>query len=37
MPVEVGDRELRDGLSATRELIAAVPGRGRELLRMVGR
>jgi hypothetical protein len=37
MPVEVGDRELRDGLTETRELIAPVPSRGRELLRMVGR
>jgi hypothetical protein len=37
MPVEVGDRELRDGLTETRELIAAVPARGRELLRIIGR
>ena len=37
LPVEVGDRELRDGLTETRELIAAVPGRGRQLLRVIGR
>jgi hypothetical protein len=37
LPVEVGDRELRDGLSETRELIAPVPANGRQLLRTVGR
>lgn len=37
LPVEVGDRELRDGLSQTRELIAAVPAHGRQLLRTIGR
>lgn len=37
LPVEVGDRELRDGLTETRELIAAVPAHGRQLLRTVGR
>jgi acetylornithine deacetylase/succinyl-diaminopimelate desuccinylase-like protein len=37
LPVEVGDRELREGLTETRELIAAVPGRGRQLLRTIGR
>lgn len=37
LPVEVGDRELRDGLSETRELVATAPGRGRQLLRMIGR
>ena len=37
LPVEVGDRELRDGLSQTRELISSVPGHARALLRMVGR
>jgi hypothetical protein len=37
LPVEVGDRELRDGLTETRELISAVPAHGRELLRTVGR
>jgi hypothetical protein len=37
LPVEVGDRELRDGLTATRELIAAAPGHGRQLMRLIGR
>lgn len=37
LPVEVGDRELRDGLTETRELIAAAPGHGRRLLRTIGR
>jgi hypothetical protein len=37
LPVEVGDRELRDGLSNTRELISAVPAQARQLLRMIGR
>jgi hypothetical protein len=37
LPVEVGDRELRDGLSETRELIASVPAHGRQLLRTIGR
>ena len=37
LPVEVGDRELRDGLTETRELIAPVPGNGRQLLRRIGR
>jgi hypothetical protein len=37
LPVEVGDRELRDGLTETRELIASVPARGRALLRTIGR
>lgn len=37
MPVEVGDRELRDGLAATRELIGPVPGRTRALERGFGR
>ena len=37
LPVEVGDRELRDGLTETRELIAPVPARGRQLLRTIGR
>ena len=37
LPVEVGDRELRDGLSETRELIAAAPGQARQLLRTIGR
>jgi hypothetical protein len=37
MPVEVGDRELRDGLSETREAIAELPGRARRLMRAQGR
>lgn len=37
LPVEVGDRELRDGLTETRRLVAHAPGRARELLRTVGR
>ena len=37
LPVEVGDTELRAGLSSTRELIAHVPAHGRMLLRTVGR
>lgn len=37
LPVEVGDQELRAGLSGTRELIALVPARGRQLLRVLGR
>jgi hypothetical protein len=37
LPVEVGDQELRAGLSETRELIAAAPGKGRQLLRTLGR
>src|SRR5579884_3729171 len=32
-PVEVGDRELRDGLSETRETIAELPARARRLMR----
>jgi hypothetical protein len=37
LPVEVGDRELRAGLSRTRELIAPLPARARELVRTLGR
>jgi hypothetical protein len=37
MPVEVGDTELRAGLSETRSLIADLPARGRRLLRAIGR
>ena len=37
LPVEVGDRALRDGLTETRELIASVPAHGRQLLRTIGR
>jgi hypothetical protein len=37
LPVEVGDRELRDGLTEVRELIARVPGDARRLGRLIGR
>lgn len=37
LPVEVGDPELRAGLSEVRSLIAPVPARARELLRTLGR
>jgi phage shock protein A len=37
MPVEVGDRELRDGLSETRETIAELPTKARRLMRAQGR
>jgi hypothetical protein len=37
MPVEVGDQQLRSGLSHTRELVGGVPATGRELLRTFGR
>ena len=37
MPVEVGDRELRDGLSEVRETIAELPSRARRLMRTQGR
>ncbi len=37
MPVEVGDTELRAGLSDVRSLIAELPARGRRLLHIVGR
>jgi hypothetical protein len=37
LPVDVGDPELRRGLSEVRELIAPVPERARQLLRMLGR
>jgi hypothetical protein len=37
LPVEVGDRELRDGIAETRTLIARVPDQARRLLRTVGR
>jgi hypothetical protein len=37
LPVDVGDTELRAGLAEVRGLIAAVPGRGRALLRVFGR
>lgn len=37
LPVEVGDPELRAGLSQTREILATVPRRARGLVRTVGR
>jgi len=37
LPVEVGDPELRAGLSQTREALAAIPLGARELVRTVGR
>jgi hypothetical protein len=37
LPVEVGDPELRAGLSQVREALATVPNRARELVRTVGR
>jgi hypothetical protein len=37
MPVEVGDRELREGLSEVRETIADLPARARRLMRAQGR
>jgi hypothetical protein len=37
LPVEVGDVELRAGLSEVRELIGSVRPRARELVRMLGR
>lgn len=37
LPVDVGDPEVRAGLSQTRALIADVPARGRHLLRTFGR
>ncbi len=37
LPVEYGDAELRAGLAETRELIGELPGRARELVRVLGR
>jgi hypothetical protein len=37
LPVEVGDTELRAGLSEARALIADLPARGRRLLQTFGR
>ncbi len=37
LPVDVGDTEVRAGLSETRALIAEVPMHGRRLLRTLGR
>lgn len=36
-PVDVGDAELRAGLSETRRIVAEVPGRARLFLRTLGR
>jgi hypothetical protein len=37
LPVEVGDPELRAGMSATRELLDALPTRAHALVRVLGR
>jgi hypothetical protein len=37
LPVEVGDPQLRAGLSEVRRLIAEVPARAHDLVRTVGR
>jgi hypothetical protein len=37
LPVEVGDPELRAGLSQVRETLSPVPGRARAFVRTVGR
>jgi hypothetical protein len=37
LPVEVGDPELRAGLSRVRELIGPIPARARDLIRVLGR
>jgi hypothetical protein len=37
LPVEVGDPELRAGLSEVRELIGDLPARAREVVRTLGR
>lgn len=37
LPVDVGDPELRAGLSAVRELIAPMPSRARALTQVLGR
>ncbi|MBV9820047.1 MAG: hypothetical protein JOZ07_17080 [Solirubrobacterales bacterium] len=37
LPVEVGDTELRAGLSQVRETLSAVPLRAREIVRVIGR
>ncbi len=37
LPVEVGDPELRADISHVRELIADLPGRAREIVRVLGR
>lgn len=37
LPVEVGDREFREGLAEVRELIAPAPSDARRLLGLIGR
>jgi hypothetical protein len=37
LPVEVGDPELRSGLSETRSLLAPLPARAHDLVRTLGR
>jgi hypothetical protein len=37
LPIEVGDRELRDGLTEVRELIAPAPAQARQIVRLIGR
>jgi hypothetical protein len=37
LPVEVGDPELRAGLSQVRETLSPVPARARGLIRTLGR
>ena len=37
LPVEVGDKELRAGLSQVREILSTVPNRARGIVRTVGR
>ena len=37
LPVEVGDAELRAGLSEVRRLLGDVPGRARQFVRVLGR
>lgn len=37
LPVEVGDRELRESLTEVRELLGDLAGRAREILRRLGR
>jgi hypothetical protein len=37
LPVEVGDQELRAGLSRVRELIGPLPDRARNMVRVLGR
>lgn len=36
-PVEVGDRELRAGLAEVRTLLGGLPGRARQMQRLLGR